>query len=190
VGTRENGLSAILYRSLTIARFWTLLEAHAAFTTIVTSARRITDTPEGWLRKLGLRSVGDFPHVHITMGDSFGGTGLPTSNTLPQTTFIEEPGGFGDDASDYWDEVRTADFKVRIYYENQGFDRQDELEMELMTAIEKGGRNLGYSAISGWGPWRGRRNGTAVVLTDEVARPVTEIVIPVSYQFTGAELKQ
>lgn len=183
-------MSAILYRSLTIARFWALLEAHAPFTAIVSEARRITDTPEGWLRKLTLRSVGDFPHVHITMGDNFGGTGLPTNTTLPQATFMDEPGGFGDEATDYWDEQRTADFKVRIYYENPGFDREDELEMELLTAIEQGGRNLGYSAISGWGPWRGRRNGTAVVLADEVARPVTEIIIPVRYEFTGAELKQ
>jgi hypothetical protein len=115
---------------------------------------------------------------------------MPTTTTTPVATFVDEPGGHGDEAADYWDEQRTADFKVRIYYESPGFDRQDELEMELMTAIEKGGRNLGYSAISGWGPWRGRRNGMVAALTDEVARPVTEIVIPVRYEFTGSELKQ
>lgn len=178
-------MAAILYRSLTIDRLWALLEAHSGFADLVATARRVHDTEEGWLKRLVLRSVGDFPHVQIEMGDNFSG------GPIPIDTFASEPGGFGDGASDYWDEQRASEFKISVMYEKPGFDKQDELEMELIAGIESGGRNLGYAPIVKWGPWKARRNGTFVLPGDAegTPRPVTQFTIPVIYEFTGAELK-
>lgn len=171
----------ILYRSLTIDRIWTLLEGHAPFAALVAEARRVKDTPDGWLRTIMLRAVGDFPIVQIEMGDNFGGSGLPT------TDFASESGGFGDSAGDYWLEERTSDFKISIVYALAGFSQQDALEMTLIEALEAAGRNLGYAPIKRWGPWKAKRNGVATV--GEEAHPVTQITLPVLYEFTGAELK-
>lgn len=175
---------AILYRSLTIDRMWALLEAHAPFTDIITSARRVTDTPAGWLRKINLRSVGDFPHVQIEMGDNFAGGAIPTA------TFQAERPDFGDEAGDEWIEERTSEFKLNIVYETPGFDRQDALEMSVIEAFEAAGRSLGDPYIKRWGPWRGKRNTMIALPNDESAkRPVTTLLIPVVYEFTGAQLK-
>jgi hypothetical protein len=171
----------ILYRSLTIDRFWTLLEGHAPFTALIPAARRVKDTQDGWLRRLMLRAVGDFPFVQIEMGDNFGGGAIPT------TTFDSEPGAFGTNGADYWLEGRTSDFKISVIYETANFDDQDALEMTLIEALEAGGRNLGYSPITKWGPWRAKRGGVANIAN--VDRPTTQIIMPVSYEFTGAELK-
>jgi hypothetical protein len=175
-------MAAILYRSLTIARFWALLEAHAPFTSLLAEARRIEDTPDGWLARLVLRSVGDFPHVHIEMGDRFGG------GPIPVTTFQSEAGTFGLEASDDWDEMRNSEFKINVFYELAGFDRQDELEMEIIAALEAGGRNLGYEPIVSWGPWTAKRGSAVNASVDQIARPVTQFLIPVRYEFTGAQL--
>lgn len=170
---------ALLYRSLTIDAIWELLEGDAAFTALVKATRRVKDTPEGWLRNLMLRAVGDFPIVRVEMGDNFGGQG-PSF-----TTFANE----GESPTADWNEERTAEFKISVIYESAGFDRQDELEMVLIEALESGGRNLGYSPIRVWGPWKARRNVTAQVGTNETPRPTTQIILPVTYLFTGTQLQ-
>lgn len=177
----------ILYRSLTIDRMWVLLEGHAPFAAIVSQARRVKDTSEGWLKSLMLRSVGDFPHVQIQMGDNFGGAGIPV------TDFASERTDYGDLAGDYWLEERTSDFKLSFIYETPNFDKQDTLEMTAIEAFEAAGRDLGWEYTSSvfpiktWGPWRGRRSGTAII--NEIERPTTQIIIPVKYEFTGTQLK-
>jgi hypothetical protein len=175
---------ANLYRTDTIDRMWALLEAYAPFTDIIKQSRRVKDTAEGWLKRLFLRSVGDYPHVQIEMGDNFGG------GPITIETFNAEPDAFGTGASNYWLEERTSDFKISIIYEVPGFDKQDALEMAILQAFERAGRNLGVDAILKWGPWKGKRNGSASIPGQDTPRPVTQITIPVVYQFTGAELKQ
>jgi hypothetical protein len=175
-------MAAILYRSLTIARLWALLEAHTGFTDLVAQPRRVTDTKTGIIRRLVLGATGDFPFVEVLMGDRFGGQGIPT------TTFASEVGEFGRGASDEWVEPLDSEFKINIVYENKSFADQDALEMEVMAAIEAGGQDLGYTnAISDWGPWRANRTGKTIIR--EIERPVTVIVFPVKYEFTGAQLK-
>jgi hypothetical protein len=175
-------MAAILYRSLTIARLWALLEAHTGFTDLVAQPRRVTDTKTGIIRQLVLGATGDFPFIYIEMGDRFGGQGIPT------TTFASEIGAFGRTSTDEWVEQRTAEFKVSIVYEHAAFADQDTLEMEVIAALEAGGHDLGYTAaVTGWGPWRANRAGTTTIR--ETIRPVTQIVFPVTYEFTGAQLK-
>lgn len=178
---------ANLYRTKTIDRLWAILEAHSPFTTIIAQVRRVKDTQEGWLRKIMLRAPGDFPHVQIEMGDRFGG------NPIPVDTFESEVQAFGASASNYWLEERTSEFKLSFIYEKPGFDQQDELEMTAIEALEAQGRDLGMALddathpIQSWGPWRGTRNATANV--NDIVRPVTQIVIPITYQFVGSQLK-
>lgn len=171
----------VLYRTATIDRMWVLLEAHAPFTDIIASARRVKDTPLGWLKKMMFRSIGDFPHVQIEMGDNFGGGPIPTD------TFTSETPAYGSGPDDYFLEERTSDFKLSFFYESPGFDQQDELEMTAIEAFEAAGRSLGYAYAKRWGPWRARRN--ILTLVNNVERPVTQILIPVVYDFTNAELK-
>lgn len=172
---------SLLYRSLTIARIWALLEAYPPFTNIVIASNQIDDTESGWLQRFMLRAPGDFPRVQVEMGDNFGGGAIPTA------TFSDESPSFGDEVADYWIESRSSDFKISIIYELAGSPTQDALEMAIIEALERGGRDLGYTPIQKWGPWRGRRNGTSII--GGVDRPVTQIVFPVTYEFTGSELK-
>lgn len=171
-------MATLNYRSLTIDRMWVLVEANSDVTDIVKQARRITDTSAGWLKRLVLRGAGDFPHFTIDMGDNFGGEG-PSF-----TTFANE----GATPTADWNERRTSEFKISIIYEKPGFDQQDALEMAVIEGLEAGGRNLGYTPIRVWGPWRARRNVNAFVGGTEVARPTTQITIPVEYAFTGSQL--
>jgi hypothetical protein len=173
-------MAALLYRTETIDRLWALLEAHDPFVALVKQSRRVTDTAEGWLKRSVLRSVGDFPHVTVDMGDNFGGDGVPFSS------FASEVSGFGSESTDEYLGRCTADFKLSVVYERPGFDRQDALEMEMLAAVRSGGRDLGLGYVRQWGPWRGRRNGSTVALNAD--RPVTQIVVPVTYDFPGGDL--
>ncbi len=153
---------------------WAALEAHAPFTDIIKATRRVRDDEVGWLKMLVFRGPGDFPHVQITLGDNLGGSGPPF------TVLANE--GVAPTAD--WDEERTSDIKVSILYETPGYD-MDTLEMTLIEALEATGRNLGYAPIYKWGPWRGKM-GTKTI--DDIARPATDIVIPVIYRFAGTQL--
>jgi hypothetical protein len=174
---------ALLYRSVTLTRMWTILEGDAPFVALITQSRRVKgDSSDGWLKRMCLKAPQDFPYVDLGFGQTFSGSGIPIQN------FGAERRNFGTDESHKWDETCDADFRVQIIYENAKSaedDVRDELEMAILDAFRSAGRDLGLEGILGWGPWRGQYTQT---LRGNVVRPTTEIVIPVKYQFTNEQI--
>ncbi len=173
---------ALLYRSATADQMWAILEAHVPFTDIIKQSRRVKSAEVGWLKRMTFISEQDFPHVVLGVGDNFTGSGFSQVQS-----FAAETTSFGTASSD-WVETRTSDFKLRIIYrdEKQGTDAfRDDLEMKCIEAFEESGRSLGLSYIARWGPWRG---ATQPAMVNSKQRPVTQIVIPVTYEFAGSAL--
>lgn len=172
---------ALTYRTTTVERMWTILEAYSAFTTLVPPSKRVKSDEVGWLKRMALIAPADATFVDLGFGDTF------TGGPVPFNVFQAEDPSYGTSSAHEWVEQRTGDFKLRFVYRDAKVtdEDRDTLEMTAIEALEAAGRNLGIQYIRNWGPWRGRY-GTARVGT--IDRPLTEIIIPVTYEFSGSQL--
>jgi hypothetical protein len=168
---------ALTYRTVTADRMWTILEAYSAFTALVPPSRRVKSDEVGWLKRMALIAPSDATFVDLAFGDLFGGGPVP----------FQQFGMEGASPSGEWIEQRNAEFKLRLVYRDVKVtdEDRDTLEMTAIEALEAAGRNLGVDYIRTWGPWRGRYGSG---LFGTITRPLTEIIIPVTYEFSGSQL--
>lgn len=163
-------------------QLWTLAEGHAPTRGKLKDGNEVRED-QGRLNPRGARAKApaDFPRIILRH------TGLT------DTGFIQEP-TFANLESDIlasgqgWQEQATVTYQAKVIHDDLRLDVGASFELELMTALRKGGPRLGIDYIVGW------TTNLQTVETDADAdapgrmRRVTTITITVTCLFEGSEL--
>lgn len=131
-------------------------------------------------RVLGAKKPADFPRVELRAGTTNGGW-LATDQTFQtmDSTFDPSQGG--------WLENITQNFEIKIIHEACDLTKNSIFELEVLTALRKGGPHFGHPYVIGW-TYTAQRQETNKGAAAGTLRQITTITIPVQMQFEGSEL--
>jgi hypothetical protein len=163
-------------------RIFTLLENHAPTAASLKLGNEVRED-QGRLNPRGstAKAPADFPRVVLrhTGGTDTGFTEEPTFAAMESD--IVTAGGT-------WIEKVTERFEIKAVYDDLSLNKSSIFELELKTAIRKGGPRLGIDYVTGWS------TTTETVETDtdpdfpSRMRRVTKIILTVTCYFEGTEL--
>jgi hypothetical protein len=174
-------MSATNYLLALYQKIFALAEAHAPTAGKLKIANEVRE--DRGLRNPNpqrAKAPADFPRVVLR------DKGVTDSVFNEDATFSTQNDDF-DPATDSWSEKITQTYEAKILHDGLNLTNASAFELELMTALRKGGPRLGLPYVTGW---------TTSSTTTETAndtdgpglRRVTTLTIAVSMMFEGPEL--
>lgn len=163
-------------------QLWALVERHAPTRGKLKDGNEVRED-QGRLNPRGTRAKApaDFPRIilrHTGIADT-GFTQDPTFASLESDIVTSGQG---------WQEQATVTYDAKIIHDDLRMDVGASFELELLTALRKGGPRLGIDCIVGW-----TTNSKTVETDADLDAPgrmrrVTTITITVTCLFEGSEL--
>ncbi len=153
---------------------WALLEAHTPVSSVLKIGNEVReDQNKLYPRTRGAKLVADFPRIYGKVGT--------TDGALSDETFASE-----DDAAFGWLEQIVQTYEFKIVHEACDLAKNSILELDVLTALRKGGQDLGFSYVTGW-KYNVTRLETNKAEAAGQLRQITTIIIPVEITFEQAE---
>jgi len=161
------------------SKIMALLEAHAPVAGKLEIGNEVReDQSKLYPRARGAKLPNDFPQVYLTVGD--------TNGSILESTFAYEDVNF-DPTNGGWEEGIVQSFEIKIVHEALNLSLNSIFEVEVLTALRKGGPRLGQTFVTGW-TYTMRRQETTKGAAAGALRQITTITLPVQMQFDGSQL--